>query len=122
MEKIVFVRNLPVPSGKDTADVLEDRQVGVQRKSKHLGDQVPRHVVGGGPESTGRDDQIGPAEALGDGLADSDRGVGHGDLAGDGEAGIGKAATEPLLMGVQDAAQHQLGAGIDDFDLHGFAG
>jgi len=33
-------------------------------------------------------------------------------------AKIGKAATEPLLMRVEDTTQHQFAASVDKFDVH----
>jgi len=32
---------------------------------------------------------------------------------------VGQLAAEPLLVRVQDAAQEEFGAGVDDFDDHG---
>jgi hypothetical protein len=39
-------------------------------------------------------------------------------LAGNFAAQVGKLAAKPLLVGVEDAADQEFGAGIDQFDAH----
>ena len=41
-----------------------------------------------------------------------------GTLARDGIAEIGQLPAEPGLMGIEHKAQHQLAAGVDQFDVH----
>jgi hypothetical protein len=52
------------------------------------------------------------------GLPDGGRGIVHGNLPRDEVSAVGQLPTEPLLMGVEDAAQHQFAAGVDEFDDH----
>jgi hypothetical protein len=44
--------------------------------------------------------------------------VGNRGLARDDQSEIGQLTGKPLLMRVQNAAQHQFAAGIDEFDFH----
>jgi hypothetical protein len=46
-------------------------------------------------------------------------GIGHRHLALHGVTGVGQLTTNPLLMGIQDPAEHEFAAGGDDLDVHG---
>ena len=83
-----------------------------------LGDEVARDVVRGRAESTGGDDKIGAGQCFTHGLFDVAAGIGYGNLAGHDISQIGQAAAEPLLVGVENAPEHQLATGIDEFDVH----
>jgi hypothetical protein len=51
-------------------------------------------------------------------LADGRTGIVHGDLARDDVAALGQLGAKPLLVRVQDLAQHQFGAGVNELDMH----
>jgi len=44
--------------------------------------------------------------------------IADGELAADDIAAIGELAAEPLLVGVEDEPQHELAAGVNDFNDH----
>jgi hypothetical protein len=51
------------------------------------------------------------------GLLDGGGGVGHGNLARDDQSERGELLAQPLLVRVEDSAQHKFRARIDDFDI-----
>ena len=87
--------------------------------AEQLGDQIAREVVGSRAESAGDEDDVRAAKTFANGLLDGGAFIGDGDLAGDSVTGVGELAAEPLLMRVEDEAEHQFAAGIDDFNVQG---
>ena len=108
----------PVARNKKVFDAFGDRSVFDQRFAEQLGDQIAREVVGCGAKSAGGDDEVGAGQRFTHGLLDIRTRVRHGDLPADGVAEVGQAAAKPLLMGVEDAAQQEFTAGVDEFDDH----
>ena len=106
---------------EETFDVRGDARVFVQGFAKQFGDEIARDVIRRGAEAAGADDEVGVIGGLTDGVLDGAAFIGDGHLALDEVAAIGELAAEPLLVGIEDAAEHQLGAGVDDFDVHSCA-
>ena len=51
-------------------------------------------------------------------LLNGRRAIINSHLAADHIATVCQLAANPLLMGVEDAAQHQFASGVNEFDLH----
>ena len=96
----------------------EHHLVAHQFFTEHLRNQIPRDVVGSRPESAGDNHQLRPGQRLAHRLLDVVRSVRHGHLARDDGAAIGEAAADPLLVRVQNAAEQQFAAGVDEFNVH----
>ena len=108
----------PFAAREEPADVAEDGGVFAQPFPKQLGDQIAGEVVGSRAEAAGGEDELGAGEGFADGLGDVAAGVGHGDLPGDDPAQVGQLAAEPLRVRIEHPAQHQFGAGVDEFYDH----
>ena len=103
---------------KKLPDVRQHRRVLPQLLPEQLRHQIPRQVIRGRAQAAGRDDEVGARERLADGLLDVAAGIRHRDLPGDDVAQVRQLAAEPLLVGIEHAPQHQLAAGVDEFDNH----
>ena len=112
------LRHGAFPRSEEVGDAPEHLVIPDQFHAKQGGDKVARAVVAGGSESTGDDDQISAGQGFAHRFLDRRGFVRNGGLTGHGVAKIGELAAEPLLVGVEHAAQHQLAAGVDDFNLH----
>ncbi|MCZ7641197.1 MAG: hypothetical protein M5U12_37195 [Verrucomicrobia bacterium] len=97
----------------------QDGRVFPQGPAEEFGDGVSREVIRGRAQAAGGDDQVGPSQRVTHGLLNGGRAIRDGHLALDHVAGIGKLAAEPLLVGVQDAAQHQFAPRIEDLEVQG---
>ena len=111
-------RHIPLPALEETPDMCQHRRVFPQRLPQQLRYQIPRQVIRSRAQAAGRDNQIGTRKRLPDGLLDVTARIRHRDLPGDDVAEVGEPAAEPLLVRVEDAPEHQLAAGVDDFDVH----
>ncbi|MDB6124925.1 MAG: hypothetical protein JWQ71_3918 [Pedosphaera sp.] len=103
--------------GKEGFETSDYGRVFMQAFAEETGDEIAGDVVGSGAEAAGYDDEIGAGKGFTDGGLNGVAGISNGNLAGGGVAGVGELAADPLLMGVEDEAEHQLAAGVDYFDI-----
>ena len=87
-------------------------------EAEPFADDFARDVVGRRAEPAGDEDDFRARRGLGESLADHVA-IGHRDLPGDAQAERKQRLGEKFEVGVEDIAEQQLGAGIDDFDAHG---
>ena len=104
--------------GKEMSDAGEGGRVADQLSAEDLRDNIAGEVVAGGAETAGDDDQFRPCQGLAESVPDLQGVVRDTNLAGNFAAQVGKLAAKPLLVGVEDAADQEFGAGIDQFDAH----
>ena len=98
--------------------MIGNRVIPTKRLGQEIGDQLARDVVGGRAKSACGDYEAGAAKRRLHRIADRRTGVRYGDLTRKSVAIVSEPLTKPLLVGVEHAAKQQLGAGVDEFDLH----
>jgi hypothetical protein len=113
-----FRRARTTAFGEKFFDVRQHLRIRDQLFAEQFRDEVTREVIRSRAESAGRDHQIRTTQSFAHGLLDLAAGIGHGDLPRDNVAEVGEAPAKPLLVRVQDAAQHQFAAGIHEFNIH----
>ncbi len=107
-----------VTPGEALFDGGHHRFIVDQCEAQQFGDRFAGEVIGGRAQSAGDQHHIGPAKGLGHRLANGIA-IRHGDLALDPQAERKKRLADKLEMGVEDAAEEEFRAGIEDFDAHG---
>ena len=97
---------------------VEDRRVLRQRTAEQFGGEVARQVVARRPEAAGDQHEVSASERFLERVTDGGS-VGHAHLLVNPQAEGEEFLAEKGQVGVGDVAEEQLGAGVDDFDLHG---
>src|SRR5258706_2361581 len=90
----------------------------MQLATEQLSNDIARPVVAGWPQSTSRNDQIGPGQSLRNRLPNSLRRIVHGHLPVHDITMIGQLPAKPLLVRVEDAPEHQFSPSVNDLDFH----
>ena len=90
----------------------------LEREAEEIGGDVAGEIVGRRAEAAGDEHDVGAAEGFAEAVADGVA-VGDGSLALDAQAEGKEFLGEQDEVGIGDAAQHEFGAGIEDFDAHG---
>jgi hypothetical protein len=108
-----FVGHWPPARFEKRFDVGNRFGVFVERFAEEFCNQVTRDIVRGRAKAASGNDKVGAAERFANGGFNVNGVIGYGDLTVDYITGICELAAEPLLVGVEDAAEHQLRAGVD---------
>jgi hypothetical protein len=104
--------------GEEMPDAGKCGRVEDELSAEDLRDNIAGEVVAGGAETAGGDDQIRPCQGLAESVLDLPGVVRDTNLAGNFPAQVGKLAAKPLLVGVENTADQEFGAGIDQFNVH----
>lgn len=111
-------RHETLAGGEELFNVLEERGILAELGAGELGDERASEIIARGAEPAGDQDEIGPGQSLAEGVVDRLGVVGDGSLPGESVAEGGELAGDPLGVGVEDGAQHEFAAGINELDDH----
>ncbi len=116
----VVLREGSPAATEDLADVLDELFAPFEFDAHHLGDRLPGHVVGGGPETAADDHGVGPIQQLLDALHHACEVVAHLAVLARVDPHRGELLTDPGTVRVDDLAEQQLGADGEDVTPHGW--
>ena len=111
-------RHRTFPPREERFDARENFWIRTQRPIEKFSDQVAGTIVGSRTESAGSNYEDGTRERFANGGLNIRRSVVNGNLASDDVTAFRKFTAKPLLVRIEDVAEHQLAAGVDNFDIH----